>query len=123
MPITISGDLPDIFAGRRWPSDGTVWFTVTYSGGAPAGVDGWDWQLNISRSKRGGTPLLALEALSVAESSDVLTIGFVATAEDTEAFATEGRHWAALVSRAGTDNEAEREALPVNVAFAVGESS
>lgn len=123
MPTTVTGDLSDIVIGRRWPSDGTIWYTVTYSDGAPAGVDGWEWILRVSRVKQGGDPLIEIDSLSVAESSDVVTIGFVATATETAALTASGKHWVSLVSRPDTDNEAEREATAVNASFGVGESA
>jgi len=75
-----------IVRGSRWPPAGDVLTVeITNTGGWAAGADGWTWSLCLSRTRRGGTPDLEIEADSAALNGTVMTLTFTATSAETAA--------------------------------------
>ena len=95
----------DIIRGSRWPpAEDVVTVSITNTGGWPAGAAAWDWSLLLSRTWRGGTVDLELDAQDVDIVGNVLSATFFATSAKTAALpAGKGRYAVEIKSDDGGD--------------------
>ena len=89
-----------IIRGSVWPAAGDPRpVEITNAEGWPPGADGWTWKLVLSRTRRGGTPDLVVEADTVTLVGDLMLLLFRLTAPETEALPVgKGRFFVEVLS-------------------------
>jgi hypothetical protein len=115
----------DIVRGSRWPpADDNITIQITKSSGWPASADSWTWTMVLSRTTRGGTADLEIEADSASVDGNVLTLTFHATSAETAALpAGKGRYYVEVKSDDGADGVSYYDCVAgtANVRDAAGE--
>jgi len=93
----------DIIRGSRWPpAEDYCEVRIENEGGWPAGADGWDWDMLLSRTQRGGTPDLTLDAEHVSLDGDWIIARFHADDSETATLpATRGLFFVEIKSTDG----------------------
>jgi len=94
-----------IVRGSRWPAVNVMKpVRITNAAGWPEGADKWTWQLSLSRTKRGGTPDLVLDAAAAILDVKTMILNFFATpAETANLPCSEGKLHVEITSDDGVD--------------------